>query len=82
MVLLYKQGNYLLRQSKKEEALKVMQFNAQTFPEHYLPNFGLSRVHEKLGNTKEAIESCEKALKINPDYNLARNLLKQLKDNN
>jgi len=81
MVLLYKQGSYLFHKSRKE-ALKVMQFNAQKFPKHYLPKFGLSRIHEKLGNTKEAIECCEKTLQLNPDYSPAINLLKQLKDNN
>jgi hypothetical protein len=82
MVLLYHQGSYLLRQLKKEEALKVMKFNIQEFPQHYLSHFGLARVHEQLGNTEKAIESCEKALKLNPDYSPAKNLLKELRDNN
>ena len=80
MVTVYTHGIALLRKSKAEDALEIMQFNAREYPDHHLSNFGLARTHEQLGNTEQAIKSCEKALKLRPDYSPAADLLKQLKE--
>ena len=80
MVTVYTQGIELLRRSKAEDALEIMQFNAREYPDHYLSNFGMARAHEQVGNTEQAVKSCEKALALRPDYSPAADLLKLLKE--
>jgi predicted Zn-dependent protease len=82
MVTVYSLGSDLLRKSRSEDALEMMQFNVREYPEHHLSHFGLAKTYEQLGNKTKAIESCEKALAINAGYSAAINLLKQLKDEN
>lgn len=80
MVMLYTEGIRLLRLSRNEDALEIMQFNTREFPDHHVSNFGLARVYERIGNIEQAIKSCEKALQLCPDYNPAADLLDQLRE--
>ena len=82
MVMLYTEGIRLLRISRCEDALEILQFNVNEYPDHYLSNYGLARVYEQLGDIEQSIKSCEKALRLRPDYNPAKKLLKQLKEKN
>lgn len=80
MVTVYTWGIELLRISKGEDALEIMQFNGREYPDHPLSNFGLARAYEQLGNIEQAIKSCERALESSPDYSPAADLLKRLRE--
>ncbi len=80
MVIVFRLGLNLLRKSRTEEALKVMQFNVSEHPYHHISHFGLARVYETIGHREQAIKYCKKALEFCPDYETAAVLLKQLKE--
>jgi hypothetical protein len=71
-------GNDLLRSSKIEDALKVMQFNVQEFPDWPLAYTSLAAVYEERGDKDKAIENCRKALELHPDDRDANAMLERL----
>jgi tetratricopeptide (TPR) repeat protein len=71
-------GNDLLRSSKFEDALKVMEFNMQEFPDWPLAYTGLAAFYEERGDRDKALENCRKALELNPDDRDAKAMLERL----
>jgi hypothetical protein len=71
-------GNDLIRSSKFEDALKVMEFNVQEFPDWPLAYTGLAAFYEERGDRDQALEYCRKALELNPDDRDANAMLERL----
>ena len=78
-------GRQLLTAGKKEEAMKVFEFNAQRFPDQWPVHVGLMRGYAAMGDTKKAIEEGKLAQKQVPDDLNKKSLegmLKQLQAGN
>ncbi len=73
-------GYLLLQQEKKYEALKIFQLNAQLYPESANVLSSVGEGYLKTGDTKTAIQFLEKALEINKDPQLLKEILKILYD--
>ena len=71
-------GNDLLRSSKIEDALRVMQFNVQEFPNWPLAYTSLAAVYEERGDKEKAIANCRKALELHPEDRDAKAMLERL----
>ena len=71
-------GNDLLRSSKFDDALKVMQFNVQEFPDWPLAYTSLAGFYEDRGDRDKALENCRKALELHPDDRDANAMLQRL----
>lgn len=71
-------GYLLIQQGKKEEALKLFQLNAQLYPESANVLSSMGEGYLKTGDTKSAIQFLEKALEINKDPQLVKDILKVL----
>ena len=73
----------LLRDGKKEEALKVFQLNAKRYPNKWPVHVGLMRGYAATGDRKKALEEAKLAIAQAPDEpnkkNL-QNLIKQLEE--
>ncbi len=54
-------GRQLLTQGKKDEAMKVFQYNAETFPNTWPVNVGLARGYSALGEYKKALKHAKLA---------------------
>jgi tetratricopeptide (TPR) repeat protein len=52
---------------KSQDALQVLLFTAERYPEDPWAHFGLARVYRELGDLDQAIESCTKSLELRPD---------------
>ena len=70
----------LRRKSKPEEALEVLYFNIQEFPDSHYFYFAISQIYEELGKLEEAVQYCRKALEIKPDFSEAAEMLKRLEE--
>ncbi len=71
-------GYLLLQQGKKEEAFKVFQLNAQLYPESSNVLSSLGEGYYKIGDNKTAIQFLERALEINKDPLLVKEILQIL----
>jgi hypothetical protein len=71
-------GYLLLKQGKKEEALKIFQVNANLYPESANIISSLGEGYYKTGDSKNAVQSLERALELNKDPQLVRFILKLL----
>ncbi|HEY6505963.1 MAG TPA: tetratricopeptide repeat protein, partial [Chitinophagaceae bacterium] len=71
-------GYLLLKQGKREEALKVFQANAHLFPESANVASSLGEGYYKTGDTKNAVQFLERALELNKDPKLVKEILKIL----
>lgn len=71
-------GYLLLQQEKIQEALKIFQLNAQIYPESANVLSSLGEGYFKIGDSKTAIQFLEKALEINKDPLLVKEILKTL----
>lgn len=67
-------GRQLLALKQVDEAVKIFQFNFQKFPNEYITNVGMGRVHSAKGNYKKALGFMEKALSLAPDEGSKRNV--------
>lgn len=56
----------LRRKSRLDDELAVLRFLAREFPDSAFAHLDLAAAHEHYGNTKEALESCAKALELDP----------------
>ena len=68
----------LLKQGKKEEALKVFQVNYNLYPESANVMSSLGEGYSKAGDTKNAVISLEKALEMNEDPKMVKEILTAL----
>jgi hypothetical protein len=64
---LHQYGRQLLRQGKKEEALKVFELNAKRHPNAWPVNVGLARGYSAAGRYKDALRHAKLALAQAPD---------------
>ena len=67
-------GRQLLAAGKKEEALKLFQFNAKRFPDQWPVHVGLMRGYAAVGNQAKALDEAKLALKQAPDEANRKNL--------
>jgi len=68
----------LLRSNKVAEAVKVFKLNTELYPNSFNVYDSLADGYEKAGNIPLAIESCKKALEINPANQDEKNRIKAL----
>ena len=73
-------GSYLIKLDRIDEAISWLEKAIEAVdyePRHY-PYFNLGRIYEKKGDWFTARKYYEDALKINPDYELAKSALLRL----
>jgi tetratricopeptide (TPR) repeat protein len=63
---------------KTADALSVLKFTVEKFPEDPWPYYSLARIYRKMGNLEKAIENCRKALEIKPSVGDISQLLERL----
>ncbi len=68
---LFAQALYLLEQEEPENALELFNENLKISPNHTQTHGNIGICYVKLGNKEKALESFEKALNIDPTYQLA-----------
>lgn len=68
-------GSYLINLGKFDEAIYWLEkaIEAPDYEPRHFPFYNLGRVYEKKGDWFTALTYYEEALKINPDYELAKN---------
>lgn len=71
-------GYVLLKQGRKEEALKIFQANASLFPESANVISSLGEAYYETGDSKNAIQSLERSLELNKDPQVVKQILKIL----
>jgi tetratricopeptide (TPR) repeat protein len=71
-------GYLLLNQGNKEDALKIMQFNAQLYPESANALSSLGEAYLKNSDPKSALPLLERSLELNKDPQLVKEILKVL----
>lgn len=69
---------FTLYPDKTEDALSVLQFTVEKFPEDPWAYYSLARVHRQIGNLDKAIANCRKALEIKPSVGDISQLLERL----
>ncbi|MGD8538682.1 MAG: tetratricopeptide repeat protein, partial [Candidatus Aminicenantes bacterium] len=69
---------FTLYPDKTEDALSVLQFTVEKFPEDPWAYFSLARVYRQLGDLDKAIENCRKSLEIRPEVGDISQLLERL----
>ena len=63
---------------KTEDALSVLQFTVEKFPEDLFAYYSLARIHRQLCDLDKAIASCRKALEISPGFGDVSQMLERL----
>ncbi len=69
---------FTLYPDKTEDALSVLKFTVEKFPQDWFAYFSLARIHRQLGNLDKAIANCRKALEIRPNVGDVSQLLERL----
>jgi len=69
---------FTLYPDKIQDALSVLHFTVEKFPEDPWAYYSLARVYRKLGDLDEAIMNCRKALEIAPSVGDVSQLLERL----
>jgi CubicO group peptidase (beta-lactamase class C family) len=72
----------LLRSGKVAEAIKIFQLNAAIYPDSFNVYDSLADAYEKAGNKALAIESCKKALQIDPSNGHEKDRISALEKGN
>jgi Tfp pilus assembly protein PilF len=72
-------GAYLIEKDQFSEAIPWLQkaTQAKRYESYHFPHYNLGRVYMAQGLMKRAMEEFEKALKIEPNYSLARDALEE-----
>jgi len=73
---------YLLSQypEKTDEALAVLEFTIQEFPDSSFAYYSLARIYRERGEIELAIEHCRKAVELRPNMGDAVELLERLEE--
>lgn len=74
---LVKLGDYLAKEEKLTEAIRVFRACIQDYPDSFKAHIGLGKVYLMKKMKKQAVETLEKALALNPESQEARELLKK-----
>jgi Tol biopolymer transport system component len=69
---------FTLYPDKKNDALSILQFTVNKFPDDPWAYYSLARIYRKMGNLEKAIENCRKSLKIRPNVGDISQLLERL----
>ena len=77
---LNKVGYALINAGKVVDAIKIFQLLIAEFPNSANPYDSLAETYLALGNKEQAIEFYQKALAVDPQYALAKNARKVLKN--
>lgn len=67
-------GRQLLAEGKKQEAVKIFEYNAQRFPNQWPVHVGLMRGYAAVGENKKALDEAKLAMKQAPDEANRKNL--------
>jgi CubicO group peptidase (beta-lactamase class C family) len=71
----------LMRADRINESIKVFKLNAELYPNSFNVYDSLADGYEKAGNKAMALESCKRALKIDPNNEYEKNRIKGLQSN-
>jgi tetratricopeptide (TPR) repeat protein len=71
-------GNDLILSSNFEDALRVLQFNVEEFPDWPMAYTRLAGFHELRGDKDNALLNCRKALELNPEDKTVEAMLERL----
>jgi tetratricopeptide (TPR) repeat protein len=63
---------------KADDALELLEFTVQEFPDSPFAYFGLARLHRDRGEKEKAIRYCKKCLQLEPNFGDAEELLAAL----
>jgi len=63
---------------KTDEALAVLEFTVQEFPDSSFAYYSLARIYRDRGDIEQAIEHCRKAVELRPNMGYAVELLERL----
>lgn len=69
---------FTLYPEKTQDALSVLRFTVEKFPEDPWAFYGLARVYRRLGDLDKAIENCRKSLELSPEVGDISQLLERL----
>jgi len=69
---------FTLYPDKSQDALSVLQFTVEKYPEDPWAYFSLARIYRQLGDLDKAIANCRKALEIRPTVGDVSQLLERL----
>jgi glyoxylase-like metal-dependent hydrolase (beta-lactamase superfamily II) len=75
-------GSKLLGNSHHQAAIVFLEANLQLYPESdltFYTNYLLARAHNELGERELAVQYCEEALELNPEFTAATTFLEELK---
>jgi CubicO group peptidase (beta-lactamase class C family) len=81
-VVLNSYAYILMRSGKVDEAIKVFKLNTEIYPRSFNVFDSLADGYEKAGNKALAIESCKKALQIDPSSEYEKNRINSLERGN
>jgi tetratricopeptide (TPR) repeat protein len=73
-------GYNLLQAQRRAEAIEIFKLNAQAYPDSANVYDSLAEAYLLSGNREEAIKNYEKAVRINPNFQSARDALRKLKN--
>jgi len=71
---------FTLYPDKTQDALSVLQFTVEKFPEDPWAYYSLARIYRKMGDLDEAIKNCKKSLEIRPSVGDVSQLLERLQE--
>jgi tetratricopeptide (TPR) repeat protein len=63
---------------KADDAMELLQFTVQEFPDSSFPHYSLARLYRDRGDIEQAIVHCKKCLELEPSFGDAAELLKRL----
>jgi tetratricopeptide (TPR) repeat protein len=69
----------LMEKKRIKEAIYVLNYEIERFPDSYFSYYYLAALYETQGEIDKAVSLCEKAIEIQPDYSDAKELLEKLK---
>jgi CubicO group peptidase (beta-lactamase class C family) len=71
-------GHLFLAKDQVEQAIEIFHFNSEVHPKSYIVYDGLGEAYMLYGNNDLAIENYQKSFKLNPQNNIAIEVLKNL----
>jgi len=77
--VLYNLGRMYLENNKLDEAINVLSRAANLYPKHSNSHWLLSSAFEKRGEKEKAIKEMETVLKLNPDNEIVKKKIEELK---
>ena len=79
--MLHQLGHSLLKENRIDDAIKIFVKNVQEYPESFMVNDALAETYLKKGENKLALKYFKKAVRLNPQYDYGRKMIKEIKNN-